>query len=141
MMGDKVMEIVIKRFARLGKALHGRLWIDGDHVCDTLENADRCLPPGKYELVRRKSPCGKPSVTFVASNGPHVLQECEVAVGECRYLGFLIHCQEYHVPLMDRVRKATSRHKAITVIIREDDDGGCYCLEYAKTNALEVIRR
>ncbi len=118
------MEIIIKRFARLGKALHGRLWIDGEHVCDTLENAGRCLPPGKYGWVRRKSPGGKSSVSFVACNGPHVLQGCEVAVGECRYLGFLIHCQEHYVPLMERVRKATGRHKAITVIIREDDDGG-----------------
>ena len=113
MMGS--LEIVIKRFARLGKALHGRLWIDGKHVCDTLENADRCLPVGVYE---------RKAVDFVASNGPYLLQWCEVAIGECHHLGFLIHCQEHYMPLMERVRKATSRHKTITVIICEDDDGG-----------------
>lgn len=126
MMEENVLEIVIWRFARLGKALHGRLWIGGDHVCDTLENADRCLPPGVYRLVRGKGlPAvgDMPPVVFVASNGPFALGGDEVAIGECHYLGFLIHCQDHYVPLMDRVRKAANRHKTITVVIREDDDG------------------
>ena len=124
------MEMVIKRFARCGRALHGRLLIDGEHVCDTLENAVGCLPPGRYLVrtsVRRRAVgalCAtSPFVRFVASNGPCRLGEGDIALGECRYLGFLIHTQENRVPVIDRVRKATSRHKTVTVIILPDDDG------------------
>lgn len=135
---DKVLEIVVKRFARLGKALHGRLWIAGEHVCDTLENADRCLPPGVYRLVRTNGGgnggCtveegGTPSVVLVAANGPFCLGKGEVAIGECHYLGFLIHCQDCYVPLMERVRKAASRHKKTTVVILGDDGGGRFFLK------------
>ena len=44
------MKVTIMRFARYHHAVSGKLLIDGQLVCGTLENADRMLPVGDYEL-------------------------------------------------------------------------------------------
>lgn len=136
------MKIVIQRYVRYKQALHGRLRIDGEPVCDTLENAADCLSPGVYHLRMAKVkgivrqcaiicdgdhphllaengprleaanvPC------LVAANGPYLLVGKSISIGEWHYLGFLIHCQDYFEPLMERVRKALRRHQNITVVI------------------------
>ena len=46
------MEIVIERFGSYHHAVSGRLLIDGQHVCDTLEEDVHCLPKGEYALQR-----------------------------------------------------------------------------------------
>ena len=46
------MEIVIDRFGSYHHAVSGRLLIDGQHVCDTLEEDVHCLPEGEYVLQR-----------------------------------------------------------------------------------------
>ena len=46
------MEIVIERFGSYHHAVSGRLLIDGQHVCDTLEEDVHCLPVGEYALQR-----------------------------------------------------------------------------------------
>ena len=46
------MEIVIDRFGSYHHAVSGRLLIDGQHVCDTLEEDVHCLPVGEYALQR-----------------------------------------------------------------------------------------
>ena len=46
------MEIVIDRFGSYHHAVSGRLLIDGQHVCDTLEEDVHCLPEGEYALQR-----------------------------------------------------------------------------------------
>ena len=129
------MEIVVRRFARYHKAVHGRLSICGEHVCDTLESSDNCLPPGTYPLrieavkgVRRKCLMLGEQARLLACNGPFTLEGGQISIGECHHLGFLIHCREYFEPLLERVRMAQRRHQNITVIIREDDDGYVVCL-------------
>lgn len=124
------MRIEIKRFARYHKAVHGRMRIDGEPVCDTLENADNRLPVGVYNLTMKKWKGFKRKHIVIGDrscvfdhNGPYRLQDGGISVGECHYLGFLIHCQQYLEPLMERVRMALRRHQNITVIIREDGDG------------------
>lgn len=112
----KVLEIVIMRHTRLGKAVHGWLLLDGQYICDTLENGDHCLPRGKYELRSWRD-------WFVPSNGPYALPSGKIAVGTCRHFGFLVRTLESFVPLEDRGRKALKRHHTITVTIREDGDG------------------
>lgn len=49
-----MIELMIDRFAQLGNALHGRFWIDGQWVCDSLENADDCISEGEYSLAVRR---------------------------------------------------------------------------------------
>ena len=48
-----MLELVIERFATYRSALHGRLWVDGQHVCDTLEYEPEALPPGSYTVSQR----------------------------------------------------------------------------------------
>lgn len=42
---------MIERFATYRSAIHGRLWIDGQYVCDTLENEPCCLQEGSYYII------------------------------------------------------------------------------------------
>ena len=108
---NKGVDVVILRWMTLGMALHGKLLWDGQYICDTLENADACLPVGQYELHSWQN-------WFVASNGPYALPNGKIAVGTCRYLGFLVHTQESLAPLVDRLRKALIRQHRVTVTIQ-----------------------
>ena len=45
-------EFIIQRIARFREAVHGRLYIHGEYVCDTLERAAQCLPAGSYSLLQ-----------------------------------------------------------------------------------------
>lgn len=109
------MEILLKRLAIYKQCLHGRLYIEGDHVCDTLERVGDCLAPGRYRISRMKMKLKKKGrerrycPSFFAENGPYALPCGGVAIGEWKYLGFLIHCAESYQPLMDRLRMATNR--------------------------------
>ena len=49
------MEIKIIRFGRYHHAVSGRLLIDGQHVCDTLEQDAGSLPVGEYVMCRNKA--------------------------------------------------------------------------------------
>ena len=49
------MEIKIIRFGRYHHAVSGRLLIDGQHVCDTLEQDTGILPEGEYVMCRNKA--------------------------------------------------------------------------------------
>lgn len=49
------MEIKIIRFGRYHHAVSGRLLIDGQHVCDTLEQDTGSLPDGEYVMCRNKA--------------------------------------------------------------------------------------
>lgn len=127
-------EFIIQRMARFREAVHGRLYIHGEYVCDTLERAAQCLPAGSYSLLQyrrdwhpQKVGVGQ-LIRFVASDGCYALQCGEIAIGEWKYLGFLIHSRDIFDTLQERVRRLTSRHQVITVIIREDGDGDFFVL-------------
>lgn len=127
-------EFIIQRMARFREAVHGRLYIHGEYVCDTLERAALCLPAGSYSLLQyrrdwhpQKVGVGQ-LIRFVASDGCYALQCGEIAIGEWKYLGFLIHSRDIFDTLQERVRRLTSRHQVITVIIREDGDGVFFVL-------------
>lgn len=49
------MEIKIIRFGSYHHAVSGRLLIDGQHVCDTLEQDTGSLPEGEYVMCRNKA--------------------------------------------------------------------------------------
>lgn len=42
------MEIRVEREISFRLAVHGRLLIDGDRVCDTLENGATCMKPAVF---------------------------------------------------------------------------------------------
>lgn len=123
-----MLNITIERFASYHDAVNGRLLIDGDHVCDTLECKNCCLPEGRYQLKGNElSPakgCGaknkkdhcKPSLK--ACNGPYGLKDGSIGVGECHHIGFIINCEEHFDSLYDRIRKTEKRGGEIFMEIK-----------------------
>jgi hypothetical protein len=60
------MKITIQRILTRGEYVHGRLSIDGNRICDTLENSLSMVPSGSYDIAllkckqySRKMPCLK----------------------------------------------------------------------------------
>ena len=142
------MEIKIIRFGRYHHAVSGRLLIDGQHVCDTLEQDTGSLPEGEYVMCRNKASAlpyyiysGKEDigsgleqkadcvpeeknrkVFLSAGNGIHGWRQRCIIVGECLHLGFLIRSQEHYDQLLPRLRMQLVRHRPIVVKISRSPD-------------------
>lgn len=126
------MEIKIIRFGRYHHAVSGRLLIDGQHVCDTLEQDTGSLPEGEYVMCRNKASSlpyyiysGKEEdrkVFLSAGNGIHGWRHHCIIVGECLHLGFLIRSQEHYDQLLPRLRMQLVRHRPIVVKISRSPD-------------------
>lgn len=142
------MEIKIIRFGRYHHAVSGRLLIDGQHVCDTLEQDSGSLPEGEYLMCRNKASAlpyyiynGKEDkgsglkqkadsvpeeenkkVFLSMGNGIHGWRRHCIIVGECLHLGFLIRSQEHYDQLLPRLRMQLVRHRPIMVKISRSPD-------------------
>lgn len=126
------MEIKIIRFGRYHHAVSGRLLIDGQHVCDTLEQDTGSLPEGEYVMCRNKASAlpyyiysGKEEdrkVFLSMGNGIHGWRRRCIIVGECLHLGFLIRSQEHYDQLLPRLRMQLVRHRPIVVKISRFPD-------------------
>ena len=142
------MEIKIIRFGRYHHAVSGRLLIDGQHVCDTLEQDTDSLPEGVYLMCRNKASAlpyyiysGKEDIgsgleqkadcvpeeknrkVFLSmGNGIHGWRRRCIIVGECLHLGFLIRSQEHYDQLLPRLRMQLVRHRPIVVKISRSPD-------------------
>ena len=126
------MEIKIIRFGRYHHAVSGRLLIDGQHVCDTLEQDTGSLPEGEYVMCRNKASAlpyyiysGKEEdrkVFLSMGNGIHGWRRRCIFVGECLHLGFLIRSQEHYDQLLPRLRMQLVRHRPIVVKISRSPD-------------------
>lgn len=142
------MEIKIIRFGRYHHAVSGRLLIDGQHVCDTLEQDAGSLPEGEYVMCRNKASAlpyyiysGKEDIgsgleqkadcapeeknrkVFLSmGNGIHGWRHRCIIVGECLHLGFLIRSQEHYDQLLPRLRMQLVRHRSIVVKISRSPD-------------------
>uniref|UniRef100_UPI003FF0D2EE DUF5675 family protein n=1 Tax=Prevotella sp. TaxID=59823 RepID=UPI003FF0D2EE len=126
------MEIKIIRFGRYHHAVSGRLLIDGQHVCDTLEQDTGSLPEGEYVMCRNKASSlpyyiysGKEEdrkVFLSMGNGIHGWRRRCIIVGECLHLGFLIRSQEHYDQLLPRLRMQLVRHRPIVVKISRSPD-------------------
>ncbi|RHC73263.1 hypothetical protein DW830_13115 [Prevotella sp. AM34-19LB] len=121
--------------------------VDGQHVCDTLEEDVHCLPEGEYAL-QRNSKLALPyyirladadsgvdthvdsraashvdsRVSFSRGNGIHGWRNHSIIVGECLHLGFLIHSEECYELLIARIRMQFVRHHAVVVKISRSPD-------------------
>ena len=126
------MEIKIIRFGRYHHAVSGRLLIDGQHVCDTLEQDTGSLPEGEYVMCRNKASAlpyyiysGKEEdrkIFLSMGNGIHGWRHRCIIVGECLHLGFLIRSQEHYDQLLPRLRMQLVRHRPIVVKISRSPD-------------------
>ena len=142
------MNIIIQRDRPRGEYVHGQLTIDGNRVCQTLENALSCVPVGEYVIsllkckqYSRKMPCLNanapcaqcPKLKFVCSNstlpcycpqikpgnGVHDRHDGSILVGQYNCLGCLIHPKTTFDPLYERIRKSVSRGNQVTLIIKD----------------------
>lgn len=126
------MEIKIIRFGRYHHAVSGRLLIDGQHVCDTLEQDTGSLPEGEYLMCRNKASALPYYIYSVSKedrkvflsmgNGIHGWRHRCIIVGECLHLGFLIRSQEHYDQLLPRLRMQLVRHRSIVVKISRSPD-------------------
>ena len=126
------MEIKIIRFGRYHHAVSGRLLIDGQHVCDTLEQDTSSLPEGEYLMCRNKASALPYYIYSVSKedrkvflsmgNGIHGWRRHCIIVGECLHLGFLIRSQEHYDQLLPRLRMQLVRHRPIVVKISRSPD-------------------
>ena len=126
------MEIKIIRFGRYHHAVSGRLLIDGQHVCDTLEQDTGSLPEGEYVMCRNKASALPYYIYSVSKedrkvflsmgNGIHGWRRRCIIVGECLHLGFRIRSQEYYDQILPRLRMQLVRHRPIVVKISRSPD-------------------
>ena len=142
------MNIVITRIFTKGEYTHGKLTIDGNRVCDTLENANALVPAGEYVITllkckqyARKMPCLNPSppcdlcpkLSFVCTNSTlpcycpmlkpgnavHDRLDGSILVGKYNCLNCLIHPKTTFDPLYERIRKSVSRGNQVILTIKD----------------------
>ena len=142
------MNIIIQRDRPRVEYVHGLLTIDGNRVCQTLENALSCVPAGEYVIsllkckqYSRKMPCLNPNapcaqcpkLKFVCSNstlpcycpqikpgnGVHDRHDGSIIVGQYNCLGSIIKPRDIFDALYERIRKSISRGNVVTLIIKD----------------------
>ena len=142
------MNIIIQRDRPRGEYVHGQLTIDGNRVCQTLENALSCVPAGEYVITllkckqySRKMPCLNanapcsqcPKLKFVCSNstlpcycpqikpgnGVHDRHDGSIIVGQYNCLGSIIKPRDIFDALYERIRKSISRGKQVILTIKD----------------------
>ena len=142
------MNIIINILFTKGEYTHGKLTIDGNRVCSTLENSNALVPAGEYELTlvkckqyARKMPCLNPhppcdlcpKLKFVCNNttlpcwcpmlkpgnGVHNRLDGSIIVGEYNCLGSIIHPKSAFDSLYERIRKSISRGNVVTLTVKD----------------------
>jgi hypothetical protein len=146
MLNYSFMKIIITRNISRNEFTHGRLTIDGEFVCHTLENANSRVPAGTYTirlakckqysrkmlLLNPKAPCLQcPKLSFVSNNttlpcycpmlkpgnGAHGRLDGSILVGKYNCLNSLIHPMDVFAPLYERIRKSISRGNQVILTI------------------------
>ena len=141
------MIINISRTLTRGEYTHGQLTIDGNRVCDTLENSTSCVPAGTYTVAllkckqyARKMPCLNPQspcdlcpkLPFVCNNSTlpcwcpmlkpgnavHNRLDGSILVGQYHCLNCLIHPKSVFDALYERIRKSISRGNQVILCVQ-----------------------
>lgn len=125
------MDIQILRFACYRHAVSGRLLIDGDPVCNTLENEDFLLPEGTYPVTMQtnkawadhKFPMVDGKVPMLAGAGVYGRFAHIIAIGKGDRLGYLTKGSECFQLLNWRLKKQIdSFHHSVSLTITKSDD-------------------
>ena len=154
------MQIIINRKELRKSAIAGSLYIDGQYICDTAENAQTALPSGKYRIVRHFCKQLKRQMPLLVSgsvncshchpleevslntvmpkycpmlkpgNGVYGRNDGSILLGTQIVPGCLSNPIQAFAPLAERIRKAIKRNKVITLVIQTTE--GRTDLEYIK---------
>ena len=144
------MNITIKRTNTKPDYIVGKLLIDGEKVCHTLENPNSCLPAGSYPVTivkcrfyNRKMPvvgkcgnctkCKKPEFVGINTtirqfcpmlkpgNGVHNRLDGSILVGDCEVPGCILHPRTTFDSLYQRIRKSIERGNEVILRILRDE--------------------
>ena len=85
----KYMNITIKRFSKRSQAIDGTLYIDGIRICDTAENAESCLRPGTYPVIRHKCRQKARFVPVILSDNCPDRERLEAYCRRCKRLRYV----------------------------------------------------
>ena len=139
------MKLHLQRTERGDRYTMGRLAIDGEPFCDTLEPTDRhleaatmrpeqkvfgqtAIPTGTYPVVLTYSPRFKRTLPLLknvphfegirihAGNYPDDTQGC-ILVGENKYKGMVVNSRQWLKRLIDRITEARERDEAIWLTV------------------------
>lgn len=136
--GQRMLELKIDRFAQIGNSLHGRFWVDGQWVCDSLENAEGCLSDGEYSLAvkrvkaegcrcilvdatgkfERKQVSEGTLPIFKNSNGIWNLNGGDISLGECEHLGYILRCNVHLDILFWRLLKNQGHNAKCNAVLK-----------------------
>lgn len=140
------MIIMLTRTFTRGEYTHGYLTIDGNRICDTLENANAQVPSGEYIIsllkckqysrkmicLNASAPCLHcPKLRIVCTNstmpcycpmikpgnGVHNRLDGSILVGRYNCLGSIIHPKSAFDNLYERLRKSISRGHQVKLTI------------------------
>ena len=144
------MKIVLSRTKPQGEYTHSHLFIDGEQICDTLENSNGLVPTGDYPITlikckqhARKMPCLNPNPPCTLckkslnhtlpcwcpmlkpGNGIHGRFDGSILVGQYQCLNSIIHPKASFDALYERIRKSISRGHQVILTIKNLSAKGC----------------
>ena len=124
------MFIEIKRYRFTAWGVDGTLWVDGVHVCDTVEHPQKYMSAGCYnvrmikdEKLKRYLPKLSSGATIRPGNGPFALKKGSVAVGEYLMPGVVVKSSQAVASLCTRIKNQLARHAKVTLKIDGEEHG------------------
>lgn len=126
------MRIKVERKWPKAKYIIGRMYIDGEYLCNTLEppwkNNERytAIPEGYYEIMLNYSPKfkrvlpllldvkGRSSIRIHRGNYPKDTQGC-ILVGENTKVGVVLNSTKYEEKIVKLIQQARSRNDKIII--------------------------
>ena len=105
------MEIVLIRTDHKPWGVDGRLYINRQRVCDTVEHPACHKPKGEYTIDLETNP-------FRHGDGPMCSTKGEIIVGKQLLSGLVTQSQATYDRLYERLKKAWQRGKTVKLSIR-----------------------
>lgn len=109
------MTIELRRYRYRRETIDGRIYIDGQKVCDCAENARHCLRVGTHTIESGWS-------TFGCGNGVYNRKDARILVGEYLVPGCLIHSRVALNTLCERIRKSLKRKNEVKLVITRNEN-------------------
>lgn len=120
------MNIELRRIRYRPETIDGQIWIDGEKICSSAENARHALPVGTYEIELKKSKkygrkmpslIAHPESLIAIGNGVYNQTDGSIIVGKYIVPGCLSHSRPAFDALYQRIRKNIERGSPVTLTI------------------------
>ena len=120
------MNIELRRIRYRPETIDGQIWIDGEKICSSAENARHALPVGTYGIRLKKSKkYGRKMPSLIADrssliaigNGVYALKDGCIIVGRHCIPGIVTHSRPAFDALYQRIRKNIERGNPVNITI------------------------